>query len=540
VASPGYVFNAFNDPAATSYSVPLGINASGKAVGYYYNSDGSRNAFSYDGAGNFSTFTLPAVGAGGGGFGSTSNVALTGISNSGLVVGTYTNASGTQLSFFRTPFNGLPSTLSSFNDASATNGTFATAINDSDQFVGYYLVGSTSFGFSYNAGTATTINLGTSTVATGINNSGQIVGYFTDGSGTHGFLDNAGSFTTLNDPLAASFTEITGINSSGEIVGFYKDGNGAYHGFTDIGGTFTTVDDPAAASFGGAAGTGTKLTGVNDQGQLVGAYGNFSNSSGIQGFVASSALMTVASGGTLSIGTPFSGSVSFAGSTGTLTISDAADFHGTVLGQLAVGDVIDLTGITAGSSATIGYTGNNSPGTLTVGDGTHSVSIVLTGNYSLGNFTPSSDGGGGTKIIDPPLPGSQSQPLDIADGAIVELTSAYADQATFRGLTGALQLDDSRDFAGTVAGMNGSDLLDLRDIGFGSGSALGYTANASNTGGTLSISDGTHLARINLLGQYAANSFVTASDGHGGTLIGAVQLAASQQTTPTLSLPRQA
>jgi len=46
------------------------------------------------------------------------------------------------------------------------------------------------------------------------------------------------------------------------------------------------------------------------------------------------------------------------------------------------------------------------------------------------------------------------------------------------------------------------------DIAFGASSTLGYTSNNSNTGGVLAVSDGTHVASIALLGQYAASSFV--------------------------------
>ena len=35
-------------------------------------------------------------------------------------------------------------------------------------------------------------------------------------------------------------------------------------------------------------------------------------------------------------------------------------------------------------------------------DGTHTASIALKGNYSLANFTVSSDGHGGTNVVDPP------------------------------------------------------------------------------------------------------------------------------------------
>ena len=46
----------------------------------------------------------------------------------------------------------------------------------------------------------------------------------------------------------------------------------------------------------------------------------------------------------------------------------------------------------------------------------------------------------------------------------------------------------------------------MRDIGFGAHTTLGYTRYDSNSGGVLTASDGAHLARIALLGQYAAGA----------------------------------
>ena len=43
--------------------------------------------------------------------------------------------------------------------------------------------------------------------------------------------------------------------------------------------------------------------------------------------------------------------------------------------------------------------------------------------------------------------------------------------------------------------------------------------NSNNNGGTLTMSDGAHVANIALLGNYIASAFAMASDGHGGTLI---------------------
>jgi autotransporter passenger strand-loop-strand repeat protein len=85
---------------------------------------------------------------------------------------------------------------------------------------------------------------------------------------------------------------------------------------------------------------------------------------------------------------------------------------------------------------------------------------------------------------------------------------------------GVLRLDDSVHFGGLVAGFDNPDFLDLRDIAFTSATTLSFTEAPSNTSGTLVVSDGTHTANITLLGQFAATQFTSASDGHGGTLIG--------------------
>ena len=84
-------------------------------------------------------------------------------------------------------------------------------------------------------------------------------------------------------------------------------------------------------------------------------------------------------GATLELAHAYSGTISFAGATGTLIIDHASSFSGTISGQLAIGDVIDLADVTGGANVTIAYSGNNSPGTLTVSDGTHTANIALDG-----------------------------------------------------------------------------------------------------------------------------------------------------------------
>jgi hypothetical protein len=118
-----------------------------------------------------------------------------------------------------------------------------------------------------------------------------------------------------------------------------------------------------------------------------------------QGFVVTGASSaSIAANAKLELASSFSGTVSFSAATGTLKIDQSSTFGGTIAGQLAGNDIIDLADITAGTSATVGYTGNNSPGTLTVTDGTHSATLALLGQYSAAGFAVAGDGSGGTLI----------------------------------------------------------------------------------------------------------------------------------------------
>ena len=126
-------------------------------------------------------------------------------------------------------------------------------------------------------------------------------------------------------------------------------------------------------------------------------------------------------------------------------------------------------------------------------------------------------------------------PVTVNNGAIAELNGPSAAAVTFAGASGTLQLDRLGDFSGTVAGFGGQDRLDLTGIAFSANSTLGYSVSSNKPGGSLAASDGVHAANVALLGSYMASSFVTSSDGHGGTLISeAAQI--SNQTT-SLSLP---
>jgi hypothetical protein len=203
----------------------------------------------------------------------------------------------------------------------------------------------------------------------------------------------------------------------------------------------------------------------------------------------------VPAGETLELASPYSGTLSFAGATGTLKIDNSSSFSGTIAGQLAIGDVIDLADITAGAGAKISYSGNNSPGTLTVSDGTHTASIALLGNYSVANFTASSDGHGGTSVVDPPvLPAGVT--LQQIDGGPTYYTS--------HGFTNAVNMGwDNPNFF--PIGPFDSRYVSQTDVN--TWSALGWNTAFADGGITLSLagSYGISVIEQNLSGSFGSN-----------------------------------
>ena len=141
-----------------------------------------------------------------------------------------------------------------------------------------------------------------------------------------------------------------------------------------------------------------------------------------------------------------------------------------------------------------------------------------------GNVANLSAAGADTKLGINTPPGTAAGPsggnFTLSGTTELELFGPSTESVSFAsGATGELKLDASSQFNGQIAGFAGQNLLDLADIAFGSNTTLGYAANSSNTGGTLTVSDGTHKATIALLGQYMAASFAMSADGFGGTVI---------------------
>ena len=110
--------------------------------------------------------------------------------------------------------------------------------------------------------------------------------------------------------------------------------------------------------------------------------------------------VTIANGAAVEIDGPSARSVAFAGTTGTLKLEDPQAFTGLISG-LSGADAIDLSGFVYGANVTATYLGNATGGTLTVTEGTKTARVALSGNYLSSSWTLSSDGKGGTVVVDP-------------------------------------------------------------------------------------------------------------------------------------------
>jgi probable HAF family extracellular repeat protein len=180
-----------------------------------------------------------------------------GLNDLGSYVG-WTYSGGTYFGFW----NAADGNTTAIAPPAALN-THPTGINNNDLIVGYFSDASGTHAFMDAGGVYTTLNApgAVSTYAYGVNNKGQVVGYYVDAKGlTHGFIESAGVFTTIDVPNAIATYGLS-INQDGEIVGSYFDG-AEVRGFIYHDGTFEYLDYPKAAV--------TWLTGISEDGTIVG------------------------------------------------------------------------------------------------------------------------------------------------------------------------------------------------------------------------------------------------------------------------------
>jgi uncharacterized repeat protein (TIGR03803 family) len=329
--------------------------------------------------------------------------------------------------------------------------------------------------------------------------------------------------------VLASFNGTNGADPSGGLI---ADAVGDLFGATEGGGAggYGTVFELAKtssgyaapkvlASFNGANGEDSQNRLIADAaGDLFGTTNNGGASNGGTVFEITQSGFQIAPTITAVTETPATGDLGIGGAVAiSLKISEpliASGGFGTTLslndGGTATYDAANSTA----SSFVFDYT---------VGVGQNTPSLAVTA-VNLNGVTATDAAGNAVNLSLAGLTQAGPQ-IDTGEWTVsgsenLEIPSAFAKTATFApGAAGTLTLDQSTLFSGQIAGLTAQDTLDLRDIAFGSPTPLGYLANPTNTGGALSVSDGTHLATIALLGNYMASSFVAASDGHGGTLI---------------------
>ena len=165
-----------------------------------------------------------------------------------------------------------------------------------------------------------------------------------------------------------------------------------------------TLDTGAATIFNdgtiASAGTGgvTVASAINNTGTLEALGGILT----INGPVSGRGTVKITAG-TADFASTFSENVTFAaGAVGILELAHAQGYTGSITTFSKTGgtslDLVDIGFVNSGEAP---FSGTKTSGVLTVTDGTHTAHITLKGNYTTSTFVASSDGHGGTIVIDP-------------------------------------------------------------------------------------------------------------------------------------------
>ena len=84
------------------------------------------------------------------------------------------------------------------------------------------------------------------------------------------------------------------------------------------------------------------------------------------------------------------------------------------------------------------------------------------------------------------MAGTGQETIDGDASLVFDAAVSAGQQITFSGSSNSLNLQDSPNFAGTIAGFGGNDSIHVQDINFNSADfSLNYTPNQAKTGGVL-------------------------------------------------------
>ncbi|HEV2159968.1 hypothetical protein [Bradyrhizobium sp.] len=341
---------------------------------------------------------------------------------------------------------------------------------------------------------------------------GAVVTQTTIGNGGVQYLHGSAVTTILND-------------GGGQNV--YSDGTA----------TGTTVNAGGVQNDWGAA-SGTTLEG--------GAQYVFGTASTT---ILNSGLQVVENGGAANATTIHGGDqIVFGGGTATGTTMDGGsqEVYGAVVTQTTIGNGAiqhlhgtAVTTILNGGGAQNVYSDGTAAGTtvnaggVQVDWGAASATIVNGGVQFVYGSATGTTVLSGTQYVQS---GGRADDTTIGSGGLAFVhAGGTIDDVIFAGPNASLVLAQASAFTGTISGWQDHDSIDLGDILFSDGAtSLAYAQNNDNTGGTLTVSDGTHIATLSLLGQYSAADFALSSDGHGGTLLTDPGLAPQVALAPAL------
>ena len=227
-------FRSVNVPGSAQTEV-TSINDKGVAVGFFSRTNKGNPALNSDigfylKGGKFHKVTFPT--------GNVSNPPvdqLLGINNAGIAVGFFLDALGQAHAYRYSTINHKFAMLNINNSGNAT----ATSISGGGSIAGFFTnSGGRLVGFLMHPnGQLLTMSRPNADVteAFGVNNSGVVVGAYTIGSSTFGFTWQASrGFRTVSDPGGVGSTIVNGVNNAGDLVGFYTDRNGHTNGMLAI------------------------------------------------------------------------------------------------------------------------------------------------------------------------------------------------------------------------------------------------------------------------------------------------------------------
>jgi autotransporter passenger strand-loop-strand repeat protein len=328
-----------------------------------------------------------------------------------VVIGTSVGAGGTQFVRSDTVTGSIIKSggLVEVEAGGTTTGTLISRGGLETVLAGGHAVGTRIYGVS-----------GTLLVETGATATGTVV------SGFKTFEQVQAGAVTSNCNVFSGGTEYISAGGVAKGTGIYGGGSAVLFGTAS---GMVDNDGVVAVNSGGVLAGGT----VRSGGQVfVVAHGTATAlvvSSGASGIVQSGGMasatsvvlgaLTVSAGGSLTGGLSISGGkaiisgtvaagqvVKYGGAGGTLALTNGASFAATISGLTGTADKIDLLGFAYNSATetkTFTEASGNTSGTLVVSSGGVTESLTLLGNYVTSNFILSSDGTGGTLIVDPPL-----------------------------------------------------------------------------------------------------------------------------------------